>query len=620
MQTIQAFHLGRYFCSRVVSKFNAVSQNEWNSAFKAEIDAGFFDTALSLFSSMLALGVRPDHFTLPLINRAVSSLSDWFDVGEAIHSLGIRMGFQNDIFFCNTMMDVYVKYGWISSAHYLFDEMHYRDVVSWTCLISGYARSGRVLESLRLFPEMRMAGMEPNEVTLAVMLRSCAVEKNIYCGRKLYGFVIKRGFESHELVQNTILMMFSRVGYLEEGEKFFGQIEKRNVIPWNIIMSGYSLFGDVHRIVDCFEDMMSKSISPSHETITLVISAFTKSGKLLHGQQVHAFAEKAGFADMVCKSSLIDFYAKFEGELSSSIKLFEESKASGINVWTTMLWGFIQNKQFLEAIHLFRRMQCHGFVPNADNLRALVLACIQQSTSKYGNTVHGYLIRNKHSINGDVESLETSILNMYMKRGCLLSAQRFFDSIIVKDIVAWSSMMEGYAIHGRGSEALQLFNQMRDEGAKPNSITFLSLLTACSHSGLVAEGCKVFNIMTGEYGIKPELNHYTCMVDILGRSGKVKEAVEVIDNMTIDPDARIWGALLASCRIHSDWKLATYAGQKLLELEPDNVGYHVVLSNAHAGGEKWDESEKIWKMISEKEMKKNPGKSGIEVQEGIHML
>ncbi|XP_038983738.1 pentatricopeptide repeat-containing protein At4g35130, chloroplastic-like [Phoenix dactylifera] len=604
-----------------ISEFKALSKPDafhWNAIIKAHVDAGLFDAALSLFSAMREAGARPDHYTFPLVNRAISSWTEHFKLGEAIHCLGIQTGFGSDIYFCNTMIEVYARSDFIGLARRLFDEMLVRDVVSWTSMISGYVEIGDTQEPLRLFHEMQREGLEPSSVTLAVILRACGVVEDVVGGSQLFSFVIKKGFESHELVQNSLLMVFSKAGCFKEMKELFSRIQMKSVVSWNIIMSANYSMGDVSQVVHCYEKMKTELI-PSHETLTLVISAFAKCGDLHQGQKVHCYAVKCGQIDAVLEASLVDFYAKC-GELALAIQLFEEIEVKTSTSWSVMMWDFIQQGQFRDAIDLFQRMQSAGFEPSADVIRGLVLSYTHLGALRLGKGIHGYLIRNKLGMDSDDKNLETSILNMYVKCGSIILAQRCFDLMVLKDTVAWSSMIEGYAIHGLGSEALRSFHQMQEEGITPNGVTFLSLLSACSHSGLVSEGRKVFDCMTRNYGIKPDLNHYTCMVDLLGRSEKLHEALEVINSMDAEPDGRIWGALLASCRTYSDGRLGNYAAQKIFDLEPDNVGYHVVLSNIHASTGKWDVTENIRKFMGEKGFIRRPGWSCIEDKGGLQMF
>ncbi|KAJ6798281.1 pentatricopeptide repeat-containing protein-like [Iris pallida] len=576
---------------------------------------------------MLRSPSRPDRFTLPLAIRAVSvSLSSFPDrthLACSIHCIGFQLGFSGDAHFCNALVGTYAKSGRIGYARQVFDEMccPARDVVSWTSMMSGYVRAGSSVGCFRLFREMRLAGVEPNSVTLAVVLSACGAGRDGCGGRQLHCLAIKGGFESDELVGNSILTVFGKAGDLAAVERFFSSFERRSAVSWNVLMSGYLSRGELGELVHCFDEMRAESI-PTQETLTLVISASAKCGDLLQGRKVHGFALKTAQIDKVLEASLLDFYAKC-GEVESAVLLFEQVRAENCIVWNVMMWGFIQNGRFAEAVGLYTGMHESGHEPDIDTLRGLTLAYTQLGSLRLAKQVHGYLTR--RSTLGDGcgrERLETSILNMYAKCGSIVSAQRCFDQMVGKDVIAWSSMVEGYAIHGLGLEALETFYRMEEEGIKPNSITFLSLLSACSHSGLVAEGVEVFDTMSRKYGIKPELNHYTCMVDLLGRVGELHEALSVINNMNVKPDARIWGALLSSCRVHSDATLAKYAAQELFELEPDNVGYHVILRNIQVSISTRDAAANSASEVrSEGDcFKKEPGWSCIEGKGRIHMF
>ncbi|KAI3471647.1 hypothetical protein Pfo_028297 [Paulownia fortunei] len=480
------------------------------------------------------------------------------------------MGFGSDVYFCNTMIDAYVKSGCCANALKLFEEMPCRDLVSWTSMISGYAYEGNV---------------EPNEVTMIVMLQTCS---SVVEGRQFHGYVIKCGSLIDQSLKNSILKMYADFGSANESEILFEETATRDVVSWNIMIYLYSSKGKTMKTIDCLNKMRVE-VEPSIETFSVLISGLGGCGNHSQGKQIHCLALKSGFFDDILMTSLLYLYAK-SGDLENSTKLFREVS----------------------------HRNC-GVQPETENMRSFVVACMHLGALRLGKAVHGYFIRNFFSVSDEgARSLETSILNMYVRCGDISSARICFDRMLVKDLVTWSSMIEGYGTHGLGSDALEVFHQMNGEGIEPNGVTFLSLLSACSHSGLLREGCEVLNSMKWICGIEPDLDHYTCIVDLLGRSGKVKEALSIILKLVALPDSRIWAALLAAARVHEDQKVGEYAAEKLLELESDNAGYYTLFSNVQASVERWNEVQEVRSAMKDMNLIKHPGWSCLEVKGVFH--
>lgn len=588
----------------------------WNSIIKSHVDLGFYESALHLYARMRELGIPHDLYTLPIINRAASSFPNRVGYGGSFHCVAIQSGFASDLYFCNTLITSYVKAGSLGDARKVFDEMPERDFVAWTSIISGYAIHGSFSAVFRLFNEMRM-NTEPNSVTMIIMLQACAASRSLIGGRKLHCYAAKKGFLNHEPVKNSLLKMYSRTDCAREVEIFCSEIYIGDVISWNILIAYFVSRRDIAKVAETFNEM-STNVQPSTETLTLVFSAFADSGDLFGGKKLHCFVLKTGLCDRISLTSLLNCYAKC-GELDLATKLFVEIPDRNGITWSAMMSGFIQNGCFIEAIELFNQIQAAGIEPGAVTLGSLMVACTNLGTLRLGKQIHGYIVRNLFwSEEEDDSSLETTILNFYIRCGSITSARLFFHGMTFKDIVAWTSIIEGCGIHGLGIEALRLFDIMVIEGIEPNRVTFLSLLSACSHCGLVWQGFEVFLSMKWIFGIDPDLEHYTCLVDLLGRSGKLMEALCVILKMVALPDSRIWGALLAASRIHGNGKVGEYAAERVLELKPDCTGYYILVSNMQASVERWGEVEGLRRGMNERDLKKKPGWSCIEANGEMH--
>lgn len=603
-----------------VSVLNAFPHTEpmlWNSIIKSQFDSGLFLSAIMLYKNMREVGVEHDGFTFPILNHVVMSI--WVDVVYAgmVHCVGIRMGFGSDLYFCNTMMEVYAKCECLGHARKVFDEMPNRDLVSWTSMISAYVNSGDIVCALNLFEGMRRV-LEPNSVTMMAMLQACCVTEDLVLGRLIQCLVVKNGLLFDVGLQNWFLRMYSRLGGEDEFVRFFSEIDCKNVVSWNILISFYSSVGDIVKAVDIFKQIMGGEVPLIIETLTILISA-TKTSEsmcLILGENLHSLAIKTGLYDSILRTSLLDMYAKF-GELDNSTRLFNEIPNRSIITWGAMMSSFIQNGHFDEAVEIFSQMQAAGLKPSLGILKHLIDAYAHLGALQLGRGIHCYLIR-IYGLEICNTHLETSLMNMYVRCGSIASARKCFDLIIVKDVVAWTSMIEGCGAHGQGINALNLYHHMMSEEVAPNSVTFLSLLSACSHSGLVSEGCEIFYSMRSRFNIKPDLEHYTCFVDLLSRSTRVREAFAIILRMTNLCDGRIWGALMGACRVYGDTKIAIYAAHRLLELEPDNVGYYTLLSNTQASVGQWHEVEKLRSVVYEKDLVKKPGWSFIELNGTIH--
>lgn len=319
--------------------------------------------------------------------------------------------------------------------------------------------------------------------------------------------------------------------------------------------------------------------------------------------------------DSFVQSSLIGFYTKC-GELGFARKVFDKMPLRSIVAWNAMISGYEQNGFAKEGVDLFNLMMGSGVDPDQATCVGVLSACAQLGALELGSKVHGFIVNHGFKVN---TFLGTALINMYAKCGNVIQARQVFDGMKDKNVVAWTAMISGYGVHGYGKEALELYHSMEGSGIVPNEITFLTLLSACGHTGMVDEGKQIFSSMKRDYGLLPGTEHHVSMVDLLGRAGFLKEAYDHVRKLK-KPGPAIWTALLGACKMHKDFNLGVEAAEKLLAMEPENPGHYVIISNVYALAGKMDRVETIRNVMIKRRLKKHVGYSTIEVNKETHLF
>ncbi|CAN6451036.1 unnamed protein product [Victoria cruziana] len=588
----------------------------WNSRIKSHVDVHLFSNAISVYNMMLREHVRPDHYTFPLVNKAIAGSGNCLAEGKKAHSSAFKLGLGSDVYVCNSQVEMYARYGDMSSARKVFDDTVQKDIVSWTSLISGHVRKRDFNVAFLCFGQLQLTGLKPNSVLLLAMFRACYLSANLVHGQRFHCYVVKSGMEGCPSLGNSILTMYDRTCNAEEAETFFDLMNDKDAVSWNIMISGYDLKQNNAKAVATFRRMLDDSVQPNHETLTTVVSACAKLGELMQGKEIHCFVVKNDLQDVILQTSLLDMYCKC-GSVALATRVFKTIPERNHVTWSRMVSGYIQNGCIIEAISLFWQMQLAGFRAGPEDLRCLMfLASTHLGSLRVCRKIHAYLIRNCF-FSDDVATI-TSLIDMYGKCGSIIYSRRCFDQANKKDAVSWTAMIDNYALHGYALKALQLFHAMKREELEPNSVTFISLLSACNHAGLLDDGCRIFTDMIKDSKIKLGLDHCTCMVDLLGRSGHLEQAYEIIKTMPIEPDSRIWGSLLSACRIHSNLSIGELASKHLFDLDPQNAGYHVLLCNINSSNTRWDAAEDIRRKLGRETQNKMPGWSCVEGGEVLH--
>eukprot|EP00253_Pinus_taeda_P001269 PITA_01269 len=526
---------------------NAVS---WSSVIGGYVTQGQYEEALALFYKMREdRGIKADNFVFPPVLKACGGLSA-LQEGKEVHDYIAASGLERDVFVENSLVEMYATCKSIENAEQVFDKMPERNLVSWNVMISGFAQNGCREKAMRVFREMQVGGMKPNAVTITSVLPACSLQQ----GKEIHGYILKHDFSSDILVENALLDMYSKCGRIESACQVFNKMSQRDMVSWNSMISCYAQSGRCNEALELFHQMQSAGIKGNIISWTTIIVGYAK-----HGQ----------------------------GE--EALQLFHEMQSAGIEPdivsWNVVATAFSQNAYGNEAVlRVFRQMQLRGMKPNNVTIASVLPACTNLAALQQGKEIHAYVLRSQ--IEWDV-FVGSAIVDMYAKCGCVRDAWQVFTKMSQRNVVSWNTMIAGCAMHGHGRDAVSLFEQMQEADIKPNSITFTSVLSACSHVGLVDEGWKFFNRMQREYLITPCEEHYACMVDLLGRSGDLVEAHDFISKMPLKPNACVWGALLGACGLHCNIELAEYVAERLFTLEPENVGNYVLLSNAYATAGRW---------------------------------
>ncbi|KAL6900888.1 hypothetical protein ACP4OV_005564 [Aristida adscensionis] len=587
----------------------------WNLLMGGYAKVGEFQESLLLFQLMHDLGITPDEHTISCLIKCITSLSGIRD-GFVSHGYLIKLGLGAQCAVCNALISFYAKSNMIEDALKVFHEMPHRDVISWNSIISGCTSSGLYNEAIELFITMWVQGQELDSTTLLSVLPACAQSCHSFIGSVIHGYSVKTGLAEQTPLANTLLDMYSNWSDWRSTNHIFKRMDQKNVVSWTSIITSYTRAGLFDKVAGLLQEMGLDGIRPDVFAVTSALHAFASGESLKQGRSVHGYAIRNGMEKLLpVANALMEMYVRC-GNIEQARLIFDSVTSKDIISWNTLIGGYSRNNLANESFSLFSDM-LHQFRPNAVTMTCILPAAASLSSLERGREIHAYALRR-----GYLEDyyVPNALVDMYVKCGALLVARRLFDQLTKKNLISWTIMIAGYGMHGRGRDAIALFEQMRGSGIEPDAASFSAILYACCHSGLREEGWRFFNAMRNEHKIEPKLKHYACIVDLLSHTGNLKEAFEFIESMPIEPDSSIWVSLLHGCRLYRDVKLAEKVAEKVFELEPGNTGYYVLLANIYAEAEKWEAARKLKNKIGGRGLRENTGCSWIEVRGKFHVF
>ncbi|RVW27177.1 Pentatricopeptide repeat-containing protein [Vitis vinifera] len=596
-------------------------------------------------------------------------------MGREVHGSVVKLGFESDVFVGNTLLSFYGNCGGLRDAGRVFDEMPEKDLVSWNTMIGVFSVNGCWAEVLDLFGEMRLrSGLRPNVVSVVSVLPVCAgvedevtaseihgyvvkvglefqvivgnalldvygkcgnvaalkqvlekwsrrtcflpvlVELEFFkAGREVHGSSIRMGLESDIFIANSLIDMYAKSGHSTEASNVFYKLDAKNVVSWNAMIANFAQNRFELVAVGLVRQMQDYGELPNSVTFTNVLPACARMGLVRPGKEIHARSIHMGCAfDLFVSNALTDMYAK-SGHLKLARNVFDTSLRDEVS-YNILIVGHSQTSDCSESLSLFSEMQLMGLKQDNVSFMGALSACANLTAIKQGKEIHGFLLRKLFHIHLFVAN---SLLDFYTKCGRIGLARNIFDRMTNKDVASWNTMILGYGMLGELDTAIDLFENMRKDDVEYDSVSFIAVLSACSHGGLLEKGRKYFDELKAR-GIEPTQMHYACMVDLLGRAGLMEEAAELIKGLPIVPDANIWGALLGACRIYGNLELAAWAAEHLFELKPEHSGYYTLLSNMYAETGRWDEANRIRELMKSRGVKKSPGCSWVQIGEQAH--
>lgn len=562
--------------------------------------------ALLLYRFMLEENVAPDNYTYPvLVHACAARLSE--TEGKQIHGHVFKMGFGSDVYVQNTLINMNAVCENMVDARQLFDESPCLDSVTWNSILGGYVQTGDVEEARYIYDRM------PEKNTIA---------------------------------SNSMIVLFGKAGRVAEACRLFDEMMEKDMVSWSALISCYEQNEMYEEALAMFVKMISKGIMVDEVVVITALSACAHLLVVLTGRLIHSLVVKIGIEtylnlqnalihmnascgeimaaeklfgsahhlNQITWNSMLSGYLRC-GSVKDAKEFFESMPEKDVVSWSAMISGYAQHDQFSETLALFQEMQHHGIRPDETTLVSVISACTHLAALDLGKWIHAFIRKNDLKVNA---ILGTTLIDMYMKCGCVENALEVFHGMAEKGISSWNALILGLAMNGLVEKSLNIFSEMKTCGVTPNEITFVAVLGACRHMGLVDEGRHHFDSMVREYKIEPNVKHYGCMVDLLGRAGMLKEAEELIKSMPMAPDVATWGALLGACKKHGNHDMGERIGRRLIELQPDHDGFHVLLSNICASRGNWDDVLEIRGTMVQHGVVKTPGCSMIEANGIVH--
>lgn len=567
---------------------------------------------------------------------------------KQMHAQTIKTGFTSHPTVFNKVISICCvhEFGDMNYARQVFDIIPEPSVFIWNTMIKGYSRIHCPHCGISMYSTMQSMSVKPDCYTFPFLFKGFTGDIALVWGKGFHAHAFKYGLDSNVYVHNALVHMYSLCGQTDMARGVFDMISEKDVATWNAMISGYNKSKKFDESWKLFNDMQKKEVFPTSVTLVSVLSACSKLKDLDAGKQAHNYVKECLIEpNLVLENALIDMYVAC-GKMNVALEIFEDMKIRDVISWTTIVKGFcnlgqvdlarnyfdemperdyiswtaiidgyVRVNRFKEVLELFREMQSSNIKPDEYTMVSILTACAHLGALELGEWIKTYIDKNK--IKNDT-FVRNALIDMYFKCGNVEKGLRVFNAMLHRDKFTWTAVIVGLAINGHGKEALDMFSKMLISAIVPDKITYLGVLCACTHSGMVDEGRKLFSSMITQHGVDPTVAHYGCIVDLLGRAGHLKEAYEVIQNMPMKPNSVVWGTLLGACRMHKDAELAEVAAKQMLDLEPENSAVYVLLCNIYAACNKWESFREVRQTMMDRGIKKTPGCSLIEVNGVVH--
>lgn len=610
--------------------FDAMSDRDavtWNSMITVFSDHGMAAESVRCFAEMVRVGsVMINQVTVITTLPACAVGFRDGKMGMTIHGYILKLNLDSSVNVGNSLIDMYIKSGFSETSLEIFSGMIEKTVVSWNTIIGGLVFLGKFSDAVFMFRSMlssSWASKEINSITISSLLPGIIELGHYPYGREIHGYAVRRSMVTSDIfVANSLLDMYSKSGRVKEASTIFQQIPTKNAISWNIMIANYAqnnLMSEALNLVRAMQTTKSSEDGgggggghqPNAVTLINILPACSRIPSLKHGKEIHARGIRSGISsDPFILNALIDTYSKCSRPDLAHIVFKSVVKKCEIT-YNSLIVGFSQNSLSKQSLELFSEMARVGLTHDSISISAALSACTNLPSLKHGTQIHGVTIRrNFHNH----QFVANSLLDLYTKTGRFDLARAIFDRVEPKDVVSWNTMLLGYAMHGELDLLFEFFELMKsDETIEYDSVSFVAVLSGCSHHGLVEKGRAYFNQLVATSGrVEVTQTHYACMVDLLGRAGLMEEAMAFIATMSVEPSSDVWGALLGACRVHGDLMYGRLAAERLFILEPGNSGYYTLLANMYAEVGNWDEAGEIRVRMKSRGVKKNPGFSWVQ--------
>ncbi|KAK6258520.1 Pentatricopeptide repeat - like 10 [Theobroma cacao] len=571
----------------------------WNVMISGYVNNGLWIESLVAFQEMHLEGFSPDAVSIVSILSACSNLGGIL-LGKSAHAFVVRRSFETNINVSNALLGFYSDCCLLSTCFKLFQKMANKNTVSWNTLISGYVHSGQKEKANMILHQMQKEGEKLDSVSLLSILSSYTESKNFRQGTMLHGYAIKTGCDSDVSLTNALISMCCNCGEIDAGTSLFDVMPERSVVSWNSLMTAFRHYNLSNNVLNLFGQMIKEDQRPNQVSL---LNLCPVCHTLSQGQSIHAFALRTGIIEeTTLLTSLIFMYARF-GKINLCFLLFQMGRRRHISLWNAIMSVHVDTKNAQRAVAFFRELLQICLEPDNITILSLISACILVNSLHLADSVMAYVIHK--GFDKDVV-VTNALIDLYARCGNIVDARLLFDYLLEKDAISWSVMINGYKLHGDARGAIEIFSRMQLSGVSPDDITYLSLLSACSHAGFVEKGQRVFNYMV-ENGVSPRTEHYACMVDLLGRTGHLHEAYDIVSRLPYKPSVGMLESLLGSCKIYGDVELGERIFQMLSEMYPQNSESYVMLHNIYAAAGKWGDANRVRSNIERRLLRKHPG-------------